>query len=372
MRVLFVLGGLRIGGYEVLTVKIANALAQRNNEIGILSLSKDNYIIRRINPNVKIYFAYRQFRFDLPVLLRISKVLRSFKPDIIMSCDFYEYTLVRFASFLNLGTSKFILAFHLTKPFSSKDDRWNRIYSFFTKLFNDNYIAIHSSQAEFYCKHYGLQKNKFVHIHNAVDIDYFKPTGTRSRRHDRTLKIVHVASLKPLKDQWTLLKAMVELNKTRRNWELKIVGGDQVNTLSKYKRFVRKYSLTTRIKFIGIVDDTRDILNDSDVFVLTSITESLPLSIIEGISMGLPCIVTDVGGIPDIIEEGVEGFLVKPGDYKAITQYLKFFIDNPDKREEMSRKAREKAVRKFNFNLMIEKYYSLFNMVLYERNEKKD
>ena len=364
MRLLFVLGGLRIGGYEVLSVKIANELAERKNEVAIISLSSDSKILERVSANVKIHFVTRKFKYDFSIIPRVLKIFHNFKPDIILNCAFFVYFIVKFASFLYAKKSKFILAFHLTKPFNQKEDRWNRIYAFFAKPFNDNYIAIHKSQIDFYNRHYGLPKNRFTLIHNGVDTRYFHPIETANTQNDGIFRIAHVASLKPLKDQWTLLKAMVELDKIHKKWELMIAGADKVNILPKYRDFVSQNKITAKIKFLGPVKDPKEVLKKSDVFILTSLTEALPLSVIEAIAMGLPCIVTNVGGNSDIIEDCKEGFLVKPEDYKAIAQYLKFLIDNPNKREEIRIAARKKAVTQFDFSVMMEKYYNLFRDIL--------
>jgi len=364
MRILFVLGGLRIGGYEILTVKTANALSQRGNKVAIVSLSKDQQILERVSPEVELHFAIRYFKFDLSIMLRVFKILRNFKPDIVISCAFFEYFIAKFASFYNFGKPKFILAFHFTKPFDQKEKQWNKIYTFLAKLFKDNYITIHKSQIEFFNKHYGLPRKRFKLIHNGVDIEYFRPERIKNKQCDGIFRIVHIANLKPLKDQWTLLKAMIELDKTYKKWELKIAGEDQVNLRADYEEFVKQCNLMDRIKFLGPVKETREVLSNADVFILTSITESLPVSVIEAIAMGVPCIVTDVGGNPDIIENGKEGFLVEPGDYKTIAQYLKFLIENPVKRRKMSIAAREKAIREFDFNMMIKKYCNFFNYIL--------
>lgn len=358
------MGGFRIGGYEILSVKLANQMAERNNDIAILSLSQDMQILERVGPSVRTYVVVRKYKLDFSIVYRIFEALRDFQPDIILSCFYFEYLLGKIASFLYSKKPKCILAFHQTEPFDSKEERWFRLYAFLTKLFNDHYIAIHKTQIDFYNTHYGLPKNRFALIHNGVDVNYFRPNGTRNVKDDRIFRIVHIASLKPLKDQWTLLKAMAELNKIYRTWELKIVGTDQANILSRYADFAKTNNIATKVKFLGPVKDTHNILINSDVFVLTSITEALPLSVIEAIASGLPCIVTDVGGNSDIIDDGKEGFLVKAGDYRAIAHYLKFLIDNPTERKKMGIAARQKAIRKFDYKLMLDKYNSLFQTLV--------
>jgi glycosyltransferase involved in cell wall biosynthesis len=362
MRILFVLGGLRVGGYEILSVQIANALAARGNTVAVLSLSADSRIIERIHSSVETRFIRRYLKYDVSFLFRISRTVCDLEPDIVLCCAFYPYFVTRLASLLCRKKVRFILAFHVTEPFDRREDRWNHVYTKFARLLKDNYIAIHNSQVDFFNVRYGLPRNRFTVIHNGVDTQHFSHQDVDKR--NSVFRIAHVATLKPLKDQWSLLKSVVELGKHHKNWELLIAGANQAGILSEYEDFVTKHGLSEKVKFLGPVPDTRDVLSLSDVFVLTSLTEALPISVIEAISMGLPCIVTDVGGNSDIIEHGREGFLVRPGDYKEIAKYLKFLADDISKRKEMGAAAREKAIREFDFNNMMKRYIELFNHML--------
>jgi|GEM_PF-3310943 len=364
MRILFVLGGLRIGGYEVLTVKIANELHRRGNKVIIVSLHTDNQIVNRVEPGIDIRFITRRFRIDISFIYRISWVLKTFRPDIVFSCAYFEYLIVRFASFFMFRRPKFVLAFHQTKPYDRKEEEHFRIGSFFARLFNDRYVAIHRSQIDFYSVRYRLPKKRFTLIYNGVDTRHFSPDARVERQNGDVFRIAHVATLKPLKDQWTLLKSMVELNKDYKDWELTIAGQDQTGVLAQYKDFVVKHNLSDKTKFVGSILDARSVLRGADVFVLTSVTEALPLAVIEAIAMGIPCIVTDVGGNPNIIEDGREGFLVQPRDYRTIAEHIRYLIKKPDVWKEMSLAARRKAVKNFDFDHMIDSYCVLFNRIL--------
>jgi glycosyltransferase involved in cell wall biosynthesis len=357
-----VLGGLRIGGYEILSARIANALVVQNSEVAILSLSDDSQIAGSVEPRVEKIIARRYFKYDVLFIFRVSKALCDFNPDIVVCCAFYPYFVVRLASLFCKKAMRFILAFHVTKPFDRKDDRWNYIYSKCARLFRDNYVAIHASQVDFYNERYGLPRNRFTVIHNAVDTKYF--AHDNSERKNKAFRIAHVAGLKPLKDQWTLLRAVIELNKRRKNWELIVAGEDNHGMLQQYEHFAERAHLSSKVRFALTLTDVRGLLNSADVFVLTSLTEALPISVIEAISMGLPCIVTDVGGNTDIIEHGKEGFLVRPRDFLTIAGYLQFLMDNKAKRMEMSIAARRKAIRNFDFGNMIRKYLMLFDRVI--------
>jgi len=359
MRILFVLGGLRIGGYEILSVQIANELAVRGNTVAILSLSADSHIIERVNTNVEVFSINRYFKYDLSFPFRVSKLIKRFNPDAVLCCAFLPYLMVRFASILVSRRISFFLAFHVTEPFNCRDDRWNYIFAALSRPFKDKYIAIHSSQVDFYCTRYGLQRQRFSIIHNGVDVQYFSPADIKN--HHKILRICHVASLKPLKDQWTLLKAMEELDKSFKTWELRIIGADEANVLASYIKFAQVHKIASKIRFLGAVDDIRRLLWDSDIFVLTSVTEACPMSLIEALAVGLPCVATDVGGIRDIVEDGKEGFLVQVGDYRQIAKYIAFLAFELERRKQMSLAARAKALAHFTFRGMIEKYCHLLN-----------
>jgi len=296
MKILIVVGGFRIGGSEILSAKLANELAERGDTVAFLSLSHDKQIIDRISTHVKTYFAIRKFKYDLTVLLRILRVFKDFQPDVVLSVFYFEYMLSKCASFFYSHRPKFILAFHQTEPFDAREHKLFKMYAILARFFKDIYIAIHKSQIDFYHTRYRLPKKRFVLIHNGVDINYFHPRYVRKRHGAPYFQIAHVAVLKPLKDQWTLLRAMVALNKMYSKWQLMIAGEDEVNILPRYRNFVEHNNIAEKITFLGPVSNLRDVLCDTDVLVLTSITEALPLSVIEAGAMGLPCIVTAVGG----------------------------------------------------------------------------
>ena len=83
-----------------------------------------------------------------------------------------------------------------------------------------------------------------------------------------------------------------------------------------------------------------DVFNIADIFVLPSYNEGLPISILEAMSYGLPILSTTVGGIPEIVENGVNGFLVEPGDKNALLEFLEVLVLNKTKRLEMGEKSR--------------------------------
>ena len=94
---------------------------------------------------------------------------------------------------------------------------------------------------------------------------------------------------------------------------------------------IRQYGLETMIDFVGWVsgEQKQTLLQQADVFLLPSYSEGLPMSILEAMSYGLPIISTPVGGIPEVVTDGVNGFLVSPGDQNALYRAVNQFVANP-------------------------------------------
>ena len=228
------------------------------------------------------------------------------------------------------------------------------------KFLKNNHIAIHKSQISFYEKKYRLPRDSFSLVYNGIDTKYYQDGGKEYLR-DGIIRLVHVASLKPLKDQLTLLKAMVELNKKTGNWSLSIAGQDVARVLPDLQKFIEENHIENKVKLLGRVGDVKRILQESDIFILTSKTEALPMSAIEANSMALPALLTDVGGNPEIVENGDNGYLFPVGDFQELAARIYYLYKNPDLIRKMGDNARKKAVEKFDFNTMVNNYLEVFS-----------
>lgn len=376
MKILLSIPGLSFGGYETLVVAMANSLILRGHQVKLLVLStrddlSDSLIVQKDDV---IVCKPRKFKNDIGIILRVGQVIKDFKPDVIQSTSFFDCIICKFAMILLGKQIPQVLPIHFT-PYRKKS--WNLsnllkeyIISKVIKLSDIYYVATYNKQIELCESVYGFDKLKFRTIHNGIDIDYFSHDEYKGSDEFSCLErkdnftIVNVASLKLIKDHLTLLKAVKALDKKYKNWNLIIIGADYEENLKEYHKFVYQIGLNSKISFMGTVDDVRQYLAIADVFVLSSLTEALPVSVIEAIAMSVPCIVTDVGGNCDIITHGENGFIVQPKDYNAIAEYLFFLIKNSLIRQEMKLKAREKAVKFFNKDKMIQKYIELYEEII--------
>ncbi|GGE72084.1 glycosyltransferase family 4 protein [Priestia taiwanensis] len=165
-------------------------------------------------------------------------------------------------------------------------------------------------------------------------IEYGMPSYRTSKEQSKKFVIVCVARLGPRKGHNLLLDAITQLPKSMRdNLEVLIVGdGEMREALEKQKRSLG----LSMVEFLGTRDDVPYLLSKADVFVLPTLNDSLPVSIIEAMHSGVCVISTSVGGIPELVKHGKTGILIDSGDAKKLAGALKFTMTNHEAREKLA------------------------------------
>jgi len=166
--------------------------------------------------------------------------------------------------------------------------------------------------------------------------------------------LTFVGRLAPPKDPLTLLEALRILP----DCQLICVGDGPLR--SETERFAAQHNLRDRVFFMGTRMDVPEILAASDIFVLASRWEGLPLSIIEAMLSGLSVVATSVGGVRELVEEGVTGLLVPPGDACSLAEALRKLLEDKSLRRQMGEAGRRRALERFTLERMIEEHRALY------------
>jgi glycosyltransferase involved in cell wall biosynthesis len=131
--------------------------------------------------------------------------------------------------------------------------------------------------------------------------------------------------------------------------------------INECKAMTKELGLLDRITFLDEVKDVGPILSASDIFVLTSETETFSNAALEAMSMERPVVITDVGGAREMIDAGLNGFLFAPGDIDCLVASIKNIIDN-GLVAEMGRQARRTVLERFTFRRMVNEYRSILGL----------
>jgi len=190
---------------------------------------------------------------------------------------------------------------------------------------------------------------RIYRINNAVDAAFF--AGRKTVRADKPLVVLFVGVLTPRKGVHILLQAFARLANAREDVQLRVVGSctaapEYVETL---KAGAAEMLAKRRIVFTGAVDSPTLMreFQECDLLVLPSLGESAPLVISQAMCLGLPVVATRVGGIPEMVEHGLTGMLVPPGESEPLADALMQLLDDPQLRHRLGAAARGQAVERY-------------------------
>jgi glycosyltransferase involved in cell wall biosynthesis len=219
-----------------------------------------------------------------------------------------------------------------------------------------------------------IPKDRIAIFANGVESDRFCPVPEAEKKGLRKkLSIperfvyVYTGRLAAGKGLPTLLAAFKRIVSTRSDLHLFLVGSGQGYALGRddeLQSFVLQHGLDSRVTFTGNVSNVDEYLKASDCFVFPTEYEALSNSAIEAISCGLPCVATQVGGVPDIIEDGVNGILVPARDADALAEAMLKIVQDPVARQKFSLASRTIAKEKFSLEARVIAFESLCDDLL--------
>ena len=198
-------------------------------------------------------------------------------------------------------------------------------------------IVLSNSWKEFYVTNLGLVENKIVVLPNPVKL----PSPIKHTKDSNTIKFLFLGRIGKRKGTFELIKAFAEIPTQHRDRASLTLAGD--GEAKQARKLVEALGLTDRITILDWVNSQeRDVLlTESDVFVLPSHNEGLPMAMIEAMSFGLSVITTPVGGIPELISHENNGLLIEPGNIQQLSCAMQSLIENEEIRNSLAIEAEQ-------------------------------
>lgn len=203
-------------------------------------------------------------------------------------------------------------------------------------------------------------------VHNALMIESY---GRDVLDQPRTapdprgaVRLLNVGRLSVEKGQDHLLRALAALASDHPELRLSFAGtGPFEATL---RQLAGSLGIADRVEFLGYVRDMPALYAQTDLVVQSSLTEGLPNVILECAYLGVPVIATDVGGTREVIEDGVSGWLLRPGDARFLADALRRYLAQPRAFIEMAARGRDRIVTKFAFEARTEKQMQIYREIV--------
>lgn len=207
--------------------------------------------------------------------------------------------------------------------------------------------------------------NDLMVLRNAVDIGRFKPRKNVELRYeygiaDDEILILFIGHLEPFKGVFELITAFNEVNKSDSKTKLMLIGEGQQK--QEVQKEISRFSLDDSVIFTGKVspETIERYYQMADIFTLPSYTEGLPLVVIEAMACGLPVVVSTVGGIPELIEDSVNGYLIPPKNYEKLAEKLNSLVADEKLRAKFGEKALQTVDDEFNINKKVDKLKDIY------------
>jgi glycosyltransferase involved in cell wall biosynthesis len=192
--------------------------------------------------------------------------------------------------------------------------------------------------ARYAVEHVGLPPGRVRVVRNGVDPAAWTPAEAVPARADGRLVVAWVGLLGPVKRVDVLLQAVQQVPGV----SVLLAGDGPLR--GEVEREVQRLGLGERVNMLGMVADVRPVLAAADLFALTSAAENLPLALLQAMSSGLPSVATAVGGVPELVRDDVDGWLVPPGDVAATATALARAVADPVGRRATGARARARVL----------------------------
>lgn len=366
-KILFLYSSKGFGGIVRNLSMLVNGLDKEKFNITVVSLANegDPHSDIKLQENTGIEFIkiLERKKLDTKAISKIRDLINKRGIDII-SCHGYKADIygVFLAKIYNCKVKLVTMKHGWVTPGIKF-----QIYYFLDKLATrwfDKAVLVAEGQRQEIIG-FGIPRLKIEVINNAIDPLNFEIGGYRhtARKefhlNEEDYAIGFAGRLSAEKDIETILRAGKEMLKSGKRIKILIAGeGPQENIL---KKISKNLAIEENVIFAGHVKDIKKVYSAIDLYVSTSLAEGLPNNLLEAQSAGIPCVATDISGNSDIIEDGVNGFLIKKKDYKTLAKKILTLAENRELAAKFTAEGKRIIKDKFSLQKRIEKLENLYS-----------
>ncbi|GHT61935.1 glycosyl transferase group 1 [Bacteroidia bacterium] len=369
MKIFLVLDELAIGGMQRRCLQLVKGLVDKGyNDVHLIIFNNIIEYTDTHNLNIPIHILNRKSHKDISVFFKLLNLIRTQKPDIVVSWTIMSTFWLNFIRlFINFN---YLCAYvSNTTPFAFFSFR-NFVVKF--SFLMAKYI-IGNSQVGLNVYKVPFSKRKLIYNgFNFKRINNLRHSHTVHYELNITTKytVTMVARVIAEKGYQTFIDAAKLLLLERNDVTFLCVGNG--NMLNYFKKQLSETE-STIIKFIGNSNQVEEIINISDICVLSSnYSEGVSNFIMESMAIGKPVISTNVGGTPEIVQEKITGYMIKKNNFTDLKHYINILLDNEDLRIKMGIAATQVIREKFSLDRMCNEFSEVFEECLTKQRYDKD
>ncbi len=355
MKVIQIIDSLDAGGAERMAIQIANELQAAGHESHLCTTRKEGLLKETISDAVGYIFIEKKGRLGLKAMTKLKTYVVKNNIEIIHahSTSFFTATIIKWW----LPQLKLVWHDHYGNA-EEVEKRSSKIIKKCSRFFN-GIISVNEKLHDWSIKQ--LRPSKVVYFRNFVSVTV-KQDLLKSLPGIDGKRIVHLANLRPQKDHFTLLNAFKLIAQKESEWKLLLVGMDFQDDYSiAVKKMISDFQLEESVFLLGSREDTTAILNASNMAVLSSKSEGLPVALLEYGMAGIPVVVTDVGACREVVS--IHGKIVPSQDAILLSQALQEIIQHPVDAKIKAQSFQEHVMTTFGASTYIKKLEHFYSTI---------
>jgi glycosyltransferase involved in cell wall biosynthesis len=356
IKVMFVVPALWVGGAERHLTTLLPRMDPERFAPSVVCIGDDEGLFTDLEASgIPCTALHRKKRQAVRALRELASAMRIERPDVVVVRGYSAETLGRTAAAL-AGVQHTIMWVHNNSTIRRRGIV-HRTVDRFLDRWTSRYFGVAEAQRRYLVDELGFPGDKVRIIHNGVDPAQFDITADRSvlaefgfAQDDPVVGIL--AGLTPVKDHATFLRAARTVVGKIPMAKFLVIGDGPAR--AQLEELTSELRITANVHFAGQRGDIARLLPAIDVFTLTSTTECFPMSVLEAMACGRPTVCTAVGGIPEMVEDGVTGYLVAPKDSRRLSERLVSLLSDPQVAPRMGRAGRARIEAEFNLDRSVE------------------
>ncbi len=363
---------LGIGGLEKVVATLASNLNKEKYNVSVWCLRKGGFFADKlIEEGIDVKILGISTSRNPIAIYKLYKLLKRHKIDLIHTHAYSAGTIGRISAFL-AGVSVIISHNHSVYDYYHK---YFRLVEWALSHITDRIICISDRVRKSTNRTQGISAEKLITIHNGINSigPVQKKAITKLKKELRIppghTVISTITHMEEHKGVSYLIQSASRICKSRENLIFLLVGeGAQEEEL---KELCVSLKIEENVVFTGERSDIPEILSLTDIFVLPSVREGLSLSILEAMASGKPVIATSVGGIPEVVSDGVSGILVRPKNPYALHDAIVELLDDKVKQRLMGFNGKRIFEERFNSGTMVDRIEKSYDLLIKGSNKKE-
>lgn len=343
-----------LAGAETMCENLTYELVALGMEVVVVSLYDYHSVItKRIeDAGVRVIYLNKKPGFDISMVSKLKKIFRKERPKAIHT-HLYVMKYAIPAAILAGVKTRIHTVHNIAQKENSKIARkLNYIFYHFAHVIP---VALTEEIKRTIVDEYHMKEDRIPVVFNGINLNKCIPKADYFVRNK--FIVLHIGRFSKQKNHVGLIDAFYLVNLKHPKSELWLVGDGEDRY--KIEEYVRSKKLTSNVIFLGLQENVYQYLNKADVFILPSLYEGMPMTLIEAMGTGLPIVATAVGGIPDMLTNDANSILVKCNT-QSISYALERLIDDGELREKIGKKALQ-CSNKYSSNMMAREYADIYS-----------